>query len=272
MSNRERIIYLYGAMAILLIAVGVFQSWTLSLTILNLCLISAIMSLGVNMQWGYAGLFNVGIMGFAALGGLAGVIVSMPPIPGAWSAGGLGIGLSLLALVGTVGIAVFVRARTSGSVRTLATLAIAVIGYFVIRRFVDPTAAFLFVAASEGAAVADHYDAALFDIEGAFWGHRGDRCTFDALVDELGLETDALRRLAVIVRGTDTGRPDLAPESAGLLAASLGLSRLYSDDLEQLEAGMALYDALYRWARAAAEAPQVSRSSPLLANQETPDE
>ncbi len=138
MSNRERIIYLYGAMAILLVAVGVFQSWTLSLTILNLCLISAIMSLGVNMQWGYAGLFNVGIMGFAALGGLAGVIVSMPPIPGAWSSGGVGIGLSLLALVGTVGIAVFVRRRTSGSVRTLATLAIAVIGYFVIRRFFDP--------------------------------------------------------------------------------------------------------------------------------------
>lgn len=138
MSNRERIIYLYGAMAILLVAVGVFQSWTLSLTILNLCLISAIMSLGVNMQWGYAGLFNVGIMGFAALGGLAAVIVSMPPIQGAWSAGGLGIGLSLLALVGTVGLAVFVRGRTSGMVRTLATLAIAVIGYFVIRRFFDP--------------------------------------------------------------------------------------------------------------------------------------
>mgnify|MGYP002387516706 CR=1 FL=1 len=69
------------------------------------------------------------------------------------------------------------------------------------------------------------------------------------------LETDALRRLAVIVRGADTGRPDLAPQSAGLLAASLGLSRLYSDDLEQLEAGMALYDAFYRWCRDATDEP-----------------
>jgi branched-chain amino acid transport system permease protein len=145
MSNRKRIIYLYGAMAILLLAVGFFQSWTLSLTILNLCLISAIMSLGVNMQWGYAGLFNVGIMGFAALGGLAAVLVSMPPIQGAWAAGGTGIGLSLLALIGTVGLAIFVRRRTSGGTRTLATLAIAVIGYFVIRRFFDPA-----VAAIEG--------------------------------------------------------------------------------------------------------------------------
>lgn len=129
---------------------------------------------------------------------------------------------------------------------------------WLIRRFIDPNAAFLFVAASEVAAVADHYGAAPFDVEGAFWGHRGDRCTFDALVEELGLGTEALRCLAVVVRGADTGRPDLTPESAGLLAASLGLSRLYSDDLEQFEAGMALYDALYRWARAAAEAPQLS--------------
>jgi rhodanese-related sulfurtransferase len=121
---------------------------------------------------------------------------------------------------------------------------------WLIRRFVDPNAVFLFVAASEVAAVADNYGAAPFDIEGAFWGHRGERCTFDALVEELGLETDALRRLAVIVRGADTGRPDIAPESAGLLAASMGLSRLYSDDLEQLEAGLALYDAFYRWSRA----------------------
>ena len=77
MSERMRIVVLYGIMAALLVIVGVFQSWNLSITIINLCLISAIMALGVNIQWGYAGIFNVGIMGFAALGGLAAVIVSM---------------------------------------------------------------------------------------------------------------------------------------------------------------------------------------------------
>lgn len=141
MSNRERIIWLYGAMAVLLLAVGFFQSWTLSLTILNLCLISAIMALGVNMQWGYAGLFNVGIMGFAALGGVAAVLVSMPPVQGAWAAGGTGIGLSLLALIGTVGLIVFVRSRTTGTTRTLASIAVAVAGYFAIRHFFDPAVA-----------------------------------------------------------------------------------------------------------------------------------
>ncbi len=120
---------------------------------------------------------------------------------------------------------------------------------WLIRRFVDPYAVFLFVAASEVLAVAKHYDAAAFDVDGAFWTHRGDKCSFDAFVEELGLATPALRRLALIVRGADTGRQNLASESAGLIAASLGLSRLYSDDLEQLEAGLALYDAFYSWAR-----------------------
>lgn len=141
MSNTQRIIILYVGMAVLLVIVGMFQSWTLSLTILNLCLISAIMALGVNMQWGYAGLFNVGIMGFAALGGLAAVLTSMPPVPGAWQAGGIGIGMSLLCLVGTVAMIVFVRSRTSGKTRTFATLLVAVIGYFVIRHFFDPAVA-----------------------------------------------------------------------------------------------------------------------------------
>ena len=84
-------------MAVLIVAVGFFQSWALALTILNLCLISAIMALGVNIQWGYAGLFNVGIMGFAALGGVAAVLVSMPPVPGALAAGGWNLGLAALA-------------------------------------------------------------------------------------------------------------------------------------------------------------------------------
>ena len=92
-----------------------------------------------------------------------------------------------------------------------------------------------------------------FDIEGVFWSHRGQRCTFDTIVDELGLQTPPLAKLAAIVRAADTDQLDLAPEAAGLLAASLGLSRMYSDDLEQLAAGMALYDAFYRWARDASD-------------------
>ena len=145
MSQAPRIVLLYGAMAALLVLVGVMQSWNLSLTILNLCLISAVMALGVNIQWGYAGLFNVGIMGFAALGGVAAVLVSMPPVPGAWAAGGTGIGVSFLMLVGTVAAIVFVRRRTSGRLRLWASLAIAVIGYFVIRTVYDPA-----VSAIEG--------------------------------------------------------------------------------------------------------------------------
>jgi rhodanese-related sulfurtransferase len=120
---------------------------------------------------------------------------------------------------------------------------------WLIRRFVDPGAVFLFVAPAEVAAVGERFGAAPFDIEDVFWSHRGDTCTFDTMIEELGLATEPLLRLATIVRGADTGRPDLAPEAPGLLAASLGLSRMYADDLAQLEAGMALYDAFYRWCR-----------------------
>ncbi len=141
MSNRNRIIVLYSAMAALLLIVGFFQSWTRAVTILNLCLISAIMALGVNIQWGYAGLFNVGIMGFAALGGLAGVLVAMPPVPGAWSAGGVGIGLSAIALLGTIGLIVLVRTRIRGKRGNAIAILIAVVGYFVIRHFFDPAVA-----------------------------------------------------------------------------------------------------------------------------------
>ena len=120
---------------------------------------------------------------------------------------------------------------------------------WLIRRFVDPLALFLFVAPSDVLAVAERLEAAPFDIEGVFWSHRGETCTFDVMIEELGLASPALLRLATIVRAADTARLDLAPEAAGLLAASLGLSRMYSDDLEQLDAGMALYDAFYRWCR-----------------------
>ncbi len=120
---------------------------------------------------------------------------------------------------------------------------------WLIRRFVDPGAAILFVAPAEVEAVADRFNAAPFDIENVFWSHRGELCTFDVMVEEFGLTSEPLSRLATIVRGADTARPDLAPEAPGLLAASLGLSRMYSDDLEQLDAGMMLYDAFYRWCR-----------------------
>jgi rhodanese-related sulfurtransferase len=124
---------------------------------------------------------------------------------------------------------------------------------WLIRRFVDPAAVFLFVAPVEVEAVAERYSATPFDVENVQWSHRGELCTFDVMVEEFGLNSEPLRRLATIVRGADTSRPELAPQAAGLLAISLGLSRMYADDLEQLEAGMLLYDALYRWCRDATD-------------------
>ena len=120
---------------------------------------------------------------------------------------------------------------------------------WLIRRFVDRNALFLFVAPAQVEATADRLGATAFDVDGVFWTHRNDRCTFDTMVAEFGLATEPLLRLATIVRGADTGRPDLSPETPGLLAVSLGLSRMFSDDIEQLEAGLLLYDALYRWCR-----------------------
>ena len=121
---------------------------------------------------------------------------------------------------------------------------------WLIRRFVDPGAVFLFVSPAEVPGVAEKFGATPFDVQGVRWSHEGDQCTFDAMVAAFGLsELPALQYLASIIRGADTARPDLVPEAAGLLAVSLGLSRLYADDLEQLDAGMLLYDALYRWCR-----------------------
>ena len=125
---------------------------------------------------------------------------------------------------------------------------------WLIRRFVDPAAVFLFVAPNEVAGVAERFGATPFDVDGVFWSHRGEMCSFDTMVDEFNLSSiKALLRLAEIVRGADTARPEIAPQAAGLLAASLGLSRMYSDDLEQLEAGMLIYDAFYRWCRDAVD-------------------
>jgi rhodanese-related sulfurtransferase len=127
---------------------------------------------------------------------------------------------------------------------------------WLIRRFVDPHAMFLFVPAPEVAGVAVQMGATPFDVEGdgLRWTHDGERCTFDVMVEGFGLgDVDGLARLAPIVRGADTARLDIVPEAAGLLAISLGLSRLYTDDLAQLEAGIAIYDALYRWCRDATD-------------------
>ena len=125
---------------------------------------------------------------------------------------------------------------------------------WLIRRFVDPSAIFLFVSPTDVAGVAERFGATSFDVDGVFWSHRGDQCSFDTMVEEFGLGSiEALARLALIVRGADTAHPEIAPQSAGLLAASLGLSRMYSDDLQQLDAGMLIYDAFYRWCRDAVE-------------------
>lgn len=120
---------------------------------------------------------------------------------------------------------------------------------WLIRRFVDPSAVFLFVAPTEVEGVAERFGAVPFDIEHVFWSHRGEHCTFDVMIEEFGLSSPPLDRLAMMVRAADTGRPELSPEAAGLLAVSLGLSRIYDDDLQQLEAGIAIYDAFYRWCR-----------------------
>lgn len=120
---------------------------------------------------------------------------------------------------------------------------------WLIRRFVDPSARFLFVSPAEVLGVAERFGATPFDIEGVYFSHRGETCTFDTMLESFGLTSPALQRLAAVVRGADTNRHDLHPVAAGLLAISVGLSRQYRDDLAQLDAGMTLYDALYRWAR-----------------------
>jgi branched-chain amino acid transport system permease protein len=139
MTTNSRAIVLFALMGAALIAVGLFQSWQLSLAILNLCLISAIMALGVNIQWGYAGLFNVGVMGFTALGGLAGVLISAPPVVEAWHAGGFGIFVALVLFLATIAVAILVYRRLpAGMLRNLLMLAIIVGGYIAIRFIFDP--------------------------------------------------------------------------------------------------------------------------------------
>ena len=130
---------LFAIVGLLIVITGVMQSWNSALLILNMGLISAIMALGVNLQWGFAGLFNVGVMGFVALGGLATVLVSMPPTPGAWAAGGFAILAGLLMGAATLVLAVLAYKRLpKGPVRTFGILAILIVGFFLYRGVFDP--------------------------------------------------------------------------------------------------------------------------------------
>ncbi len=133
---------LFGVVFALIVTTGFMQSWTVALKLLNMGLISAIMALGVNMQWGYAGLFNVGIMGFVALGGLGAVLVSMPPVGEAWSAGGARALLALGVAAATIGAAVALWKRLRpGPKRGLLLTALLVAGFFLFRWLFDPAVA-----------------------------------------------------------------------------------------------------------------------------------
>ena len=122
---------------------------------------------------------------------------------------------------------------------------------WLIARFIDHDPEFLFAAPADVGRIAGETGAVPYDIAGVELTHDGPLCSFDALLSTYGLTEPALTALAVIVRGADTARLDLAPECAGLLAVSLGLSRLFADDHEQLRHGFVMYDALYAWLREA---------------------
>jgi rhodanese-related sulfurtransferase len=121
---------------------------------------------------------------------------------------------------------------------------------WLVRRFIDPEAIFLYVPTKDVLPTAERTGAVAYDIPGAEpFSHEGERCSFDAFLSVFGLEDPALDRLALIVRGADTSRLDLTPQSSGLFALSLGLSLNFPDDHVMLEQGMTMYDALYAWCR-----------------------
>ena len=131
---------LFAIVGGLIVTTGFMQSWNSALLIVNMGLISAIMAIGVNLQWGFAGLFNIGVMGFVALGGLAAVLVSMPPTTEAWAAGGTGVIAALLLGAATVIAAVMLRQRMApGRGRSLAMLIVIVGGFFIYRAVLDPS-------------------------------------------------------------------------------------------------------------------------------------
>jgi hypothetical protein len=124
---------------------------------------------------------------------------------------------------------------------------------WLIARFIDDAPEFLYVPAGDVLAVAQATGAVPYDIPGVEMGHVGELCSFDAFLARHQLDEPALQQLAAIVRGADTSRLDLTPQSAGLFALSLGLSRNFSDDHEMLAHGMVMYDALYAWCRSCQE-------------------
>jgi rhodanese-related sulfurtransferase len=120
---------------------------------------------------------------------------------------------------------------------------------WLVKRFIDPDAEFLYVPTPEVKKAAAEREAVPYDIPDVEFSHDGDLCSFDAFIKRFRLRDPALDALALIVRGADTGHPELAPQAAGLLAVSLGLSLIYENDLEMLERGMTVYDALYAWCK-----------------------
>jgi hypothetical protein len=120
---------------------------------------------------------------------------------------------------------------------------------WLIRRFIDADAEFLYVPKEDVLRVAKERSAVPYDVPDVEFSHVGGRCSFDAFLYRYRLADPALDELATIVRGADTNRPDLAPQSAGLVSLSLGLSSIYADDHAMLEYGVVMYDALYAWCR-----------------------
>ena len=120
---------------------------------------------------------------------------------------------------------------------------------WLVARFIDESPEFLYVRAADVLRVAKETGATAYDVPGVELSHVGELCSFDAFLAKYALSDPALAHLAVIVRGADTSRLDLAPQSAGLYAISLGLSQVYADDHEMLRHGLVVYDALYAWCR-----------------------
>ena len=139
MRKNLNVIAAYSIMMGLIILVGIFQSWNIALSIFNLCLISAVMTMGANIQWGYAGLINFGIMGFTALGGLAAVLISVDPVQEAWSAGGSNILLSLFLLIGVVlAVRYVLKNYKKSKSRSYIVAAIIILGIIIIRFISEP--------------------------------------------------------------------------------------------------------------------------------------
>ena len=139
MQDKQHIILLFLSMFILIAFVGFFQSWNLALTIFNLCIISSIMSLGINIQWGNAGIVNFGVMGFAALGGLANIIVSMPPTAKAWDAGAIYILIGIIIFILSIifSILVWLKSGLSKKKKYIINFLLIILGYFLMRYIID---------------------------------------------------------------------------------------------------------------------------------------